>query len=164
MYNDKKTKERRAYIMAEKGTKRKSYCIVDDVQQTVTFAAEKLTKKEQETVKGLIGIGYKVIRKKPEEMYLKKEIYTRENVEKFLEAQGEKAEAKFKAIEEEIAIDKDTGAIKTYKSGEPRKKGYVGALKWFKDTYKKEDFIKFLEEEKAKEDKKKKEEKAKEDK
>lgn len=130
--------------MAEKGSKRKSYCIVDDTKQTITFAAEKLTKKEQETVKGLIAIGYKVIRKTAEEIYPKKEIYTKENVEKFLKAQGKDVENKFNAIKEEPATDKDTGAVKTYKNGKPRKKGYVAALKWFKDTYK-DEFLEFIE-------------------
>ena len=70
-------------------------------------------------------------------------IDTKENVAKFLKSKGADVEKKFKAIQEEPAIDKDTGAAKTYKNGKPRKKGYVAALKWFKDEYK-EEFVEFI--------------------
>lgn len=123
---------------------RKSYCIVDDTKQTVTFVAEKLTKKEQATVKGLIAIGYDPIRKSAEELYPAKNIYTKENVEKFLAAKGKEAKAQFDKIKDEPAVDKETGAVKTYANGKPRKKGYVAALKWFKDTYK-DEFLASLE-------------------
>ena len=124
---------------------KKSYCIIDDTKQTITFVADKLTKKEQETVKGLIGIGYTVIRKTAEEMYPATKLYTKENVEKFLKTKDKEIQSKFKAIQEEPAIDKETGAVKTYKKGKPRKKGYVAAVKWFKETYI-DEFIVFMNE------------------
>ena len=124
---------------------KKSYCIIDDTKQTITFVADKLTKKEQETIKGLIGIGYKVNRTTAEEMYPATKLYTKENVEKFLKTKDKEVQSKFKAIQEEPATDKETGAIKTYKNGKPRKKGYVAAVKWFKETYK-EEFIDFMKE------------------
>ena len=123
---------------------RKNYCIIDDTNQTITFVADKLTKKEQETIKGLIAIGYKANRTTAEELYPTEKIYTKENVAKFLKSKGADVEKKFKAIQEEPAIDKDTGAAKTYKNGNPRKKGYIAALKWFKEEYK-EEFLKWLE-------------------
>ena len=123
---------------------RKNYCIIDDTKQTITFVADKLTKKEQETIKALIAIGYKANRTTAEELYPTEKIYTKENVAKFLKSKGTDVEKKFNAIQEEPAIDKATGATKTYKNGNPRKKGYVAALKWFKEEYK-EEFLKWLE-------------------
>ena len=123
---------------------RKNYCIIDDAKQTITFVADKLTKKEQETIKGLIAIGYKANRTTAEKLYPAKNIYTKENVEKFLKTKGKEAEATFAAKKEEIAIDKKTGAAKTYSNGKPRKKGYVAALKWFKEQYA-EEFLASLE-------------------
>ena len=60
-----------------------------------------------------------------------------------MKSKGADVEKKFKAIQEEPAIDKATGAAKTYKNGKPRKKGYVAALKWFKEEYK-EEFLEFI--------------------
>lgn len=124
--------------------KRKSYCIIDDDAQTITFVANKLTKKEQETIKSLIAIGYKAIRTTADEMYAPKEkIYTKENVENFLKTISEEAVAEFERIKEEPAIDKETNVVKKYKNGEIRKKGYMGALRWFRATYEQE-FLKSL--------------------
>ena len=123
---------------------KKNYCIIDDTKQTITFVADKLTKKEQETIKGLIAIGYKANRTTAEELYPAEKIYTKENVAKFLKSKGAEVEKKFKAIQEEPAIDKATGAAKTYKNGKPRKKGYVASLKWFKEEYK-EEYLEWLE-------------------
>lgn len=124
--------------------KRKSYCIIDDDAQTITFVANKLTKKEQETIKSLIAIGYKAIRTTADEMYAPKEkIYTKENVENFLKTVDEEAVAEFERIKEEPAIDKETNVVKKYKNGEIRKKGYMGALRWFRATYEQE-FLKSL--------------------
>lgn len=124
--------------------KRKSYCIIDDDAQTITFVANKLTKKEQETIKSLIAIGYKAIRTTADEMYAPKEkIYTKENVENFLKTVSEEAVAEFERIKEEPAIDKETNVVKKYKNGEIRKKGYMGALRWFRATYEQE-FLKSL--------------------
>ena len=114
---------------------KKNYCIIDDTKQTITFVADKLTKKEQETIKGLIAIGYKANRTTAEELYPAEKIYTKENVAKFLKSKGADVEKKFKAIQEEPAIDKATGAAKTYKNGKPRKKGYVASLKRSKEEY-----------------------------
>lgn len=122
---------------------KKNYCIIDDTKQTITFVADKLTKKEQETIKGLIAIGYKVNRTTAEELYPSKNIYSKENVYKFLKSKGKEAEEAFKAEAEAVAIDKETGAAKTYKNGKPRKKGYVGALKKFRAEYE-EEFLKFI--------------------
>lgn len=122
---------------------KKNYCIIDDTKQTITFVADKLTKKEQETIKGLIAIGYKANRTTAEELYPSKNIYSKENVYKFLKSKGKEAEEAFKAEAEAVAIDKETGAAKTYKNGKPRKKGYVGALKKFRAEYE-EEFLKFI--------------------
>lgn len=122
---------------------KKNYCIIDDTKQTITFVADKLTKKEQETIKGLIAIGYNVNRTTAEELYPSKNIYSKENVYKFLKSKGKEAEEAFKAEAEAVAIDKETGAAKTYKNGKPRKKGYVGALKKFRSEYE-EEFLKFI--------------------
>ena len=138
---------------------KKSYCIIDDTKQTITFVADKLTKKEQETIKGLIAVGYKVNRTTVDKLY--PAVYTKENVEKFLETKEKNVKEQFNKIQEELVKDKETGALILTKHGKTRKKGYVAALKWFKDTYK-EEFLKFMNEleetkdkEETKEDKKK---------
>ena len=123
---------------------KKTYCIIDDTKQTITFVADKLTKKEQETIKGLIAIGYTPNRTTAEELYPSEAIYTKENVYAFLKEKGKEAEAAFKAEAEAVAVDKKTKAAKTYKNGKPRKKGYVGALKKFRVEYE-EEFLKWLE-------------------
>lgn len=123
---------------------KKNYCIIDDKKQIITFVADKLTKKEQETIKNLIAIGYKTNRTTAEDLYPENKVYTKENVAKFLKTKGTNVEKKFKAIQDEFAIDKTTGSIKTYKNGKPRKKGYIAALKWFQEEYK-EEFLKFIE-------------------
>lgn len=129
--------------------KRRSYCTIDDTTHTITFVASKLTKKEQEQVKGLIAVGYIPIRKTAEDFY--PERFSKENVEKFLKTKGEQAEKAFNAEKESKCIDKETGAPKLYKNGKARKKGYVGALKKFRDEYE-EEFLKWLEENKKKEE------------
>lgn len=116
---------------------RKEYCIINDDKQTVTFVADKISTKEAAVVKGLIAIGYAAIRVEAEELYPSEETYKKEKVLAFLEKKGEEAKAKFEAIMQEPAKDKD-GRIKVCKNGKPRKKGYVGALRWFKDEYKEE--------------------------
>lgn len=123
---------------------RKTYCIIDDAQQTITFVPARITKAEAAEVKGLIAIGYKAIRVAAEELYPSKAIFTKENVLAFLKEKGKEAEAAFNAEAEAIAIDKDTKAAKTHKNGKPRKKGYVGALKKFRAEYE-EEFLKWLE-------------------
>ena len=122
---------------------KKTYCIIDNTKQTITFVADKLTKKEQETIKGLIAIGYTPNRTTAEELYPSENKFSKENVEKFLKEKGKEAEAAFKAEAEAVAVDKKTGAVKTYKNGKPRKKGYVGALKKFRAEYE-EEFLKFI--------------------
>ena len=89
------------------------------------------------------GTGSVCVQEAAEKLYPAKNIYTKENVEKFLKTKGKEAEEAFAAKKEEIAIDKETGATKTYANGKPRKKGYVAALKWFKEEYGKE-FLEFI--------------------
>lgn len=140
---EEKTEETAEEEKKEK-RKRRSYCIIDDDAQTITFVANKLTKKEQETIKSLIAIGYKAIRTTADEMYAPKEkIYTEENVKNFLKTVSEEAVAEFERIKEEPAIDKKTNVVKKYKNGDVRKKGYMGALRWFRATYEQE-FLKSL--------------------
>lgn len=139
-------KEKRCIIIAkEKSTKpKKSYCIINDKNQQITFVADKITKKEQETIRKLISIGYKANRITTEELYPKKKIYTKENVLKFLKTKGGELEKKFNSIQEEPVIDNLTGTVKIYNNGKTRKKGYIAALKWFREEYKKE-FLEFIE-------------------
>lgn len=131
--------------------KRRSYCTIDDTTHTITFVASKLTKKEQEQVKGLIAIGYIPNRKNAEDFY--PERFSKKNVENFLKTKGEQAEKAFNEEKESECIDKETGAPKLYKNGKARKKGYVGALKKFREKYE-DEFLKWLEENKEKEENK----------
>lgn len=62
---------------------------------------------------------------------------------KFLKSKGKEAETAFDNKKNEIAIDKETGAAKTYKNGKPIKKGFVAALKWFREEYE-EEFLEFI--------------------
>ena len=122
---------------------KKSYCIIDDENLTVTFVPDKMTKKDIETTKVLIELGYKAKRITIDEMYPKKDLFTKENIYKFLEHKGEDELYKFKEKENETAVDKN-GVIKRYKNGDPRKKGFIGALQDFRKEYEKEfkDFMK----------------------
>lgn len=116
---------------------KKSYCIIDDENLTVTFVPEKMTKKDIETVKVLIELGYKAKRTTVEKMYPKNELFTKENVYKFLKSKGEDELNKFKEKENENAVDKN-GIAKTYANGNPRKKGFIGALQEFRKEYESE--------------------------
>lgn len=111
--------------------------MIDDDKQIVTFVPEKITSKEAAMIKGLIAIGYKPNRVEATALYQVEEKYKKDKVEAFLEEKGEEAKEKFEAIMQESATDKD-GKIKVCKNGKPRKKGYVGALRWFKTEYKTE--------------------------
>lgn len=123
---------------------KKSYCIIDDENLTVTFVPEKMTKKDIETVKVLIELGYKAKRTTVEKMYPKNELFTKENVYKFLESKGEDELNKFKEKENENAVDKN-GIAKTYANGNPRKKGFIGALQEFRKEYE-DEFKAFMKE------------------
>lgn len=116
---------------------KKSYCIIDDENLTVTFVPEKMTKKDIETTKVLIELGYKAKRVTVDEMYPKNDLFTKENVYKFLENKGEEEVNKFKEKENENAVD-ENGVIKKYKNGKPRKKGFIGALQDFRKEYEEE--------------------------
>lgn len=122
---------------------KKSYCIIDDKKQTVTFVVDKLTKKEAENLKILNAIGYDLVRTTAEELYPSKNLYTKENVEKFLKTKDKDIQKKFKEKQEEIATD-ENGVVKRFKNGNPRKKGYINGLKWFKEEFK-EEFLEFIE-------------------
>lgn len=132
---------------------RKSYCKVDDTNMTVICVPERMSKKEQELVKGLIGIGYKLKRVSVDVLYPAKNLYSKENVEEFLKLKGEDAVKKFEDIKNSPAVDKETGLPRYYSNGKERKKGYIAALADFKKTYEKE-YLEYLD--------KKKEEEAKE--
>lgn len=122
---------------------KKSYCIIDDKKQLITFVADKITKKEQATIKNLVGIGYQVKRVALDELYPTEKLYSKENVMNFLKEQGKEAETEFKNIMDEPVIDKLTGNIKTFKNGKQRTKGYIGVLRWFRKNYDKE-FKKYM--------------------
>lgn len=116
---------------------KRSYCIIDDENLTVTFVPEKMTKKDIETTKVLIELGYKAKRTTVNEMYPKKDLFTKENVYAFLESKGKNELEHFKEKENEIAKD-ENGVVKTYSNGNPRKIGFIGALKEFRKEYEEE--------------------------
>lgn len=116
---------------------KRSYCIIDDENLTVTFVPEKMTKKDIETTKVLIELGYKAKRTTVNEMYPKKDLFTKENVYAFLESKGKNELEHFKEKENEIAKD-GNGVVKTYSNGNPRKIGFIGALKEFRKEYEEE--------------------------
>lgn len=121
---------------------KRSYCIIDDENLTVTFVPEKMTKKDIETTKVLIELGYKAKRTTVNEMYPKKDLFTKENVYAFLESKGKDELEKFKEKEKEIAKD-ENGVAKTHPNGNPRYIGYIGALKEFRKEYE-EEFKKYI--------------------
>lgn len=122
--------------MAEKRPE-KNYCIIDDKQHTITFVADKISKKQAAEIKGLIAVGYEAIRVSADVLYPPTNLYKKEKVLAFLKTISEEEEKKFIATMNTEAKDKK-GAVKTCKNGKARKKGYVGALKEFKEKYKDE--------------------------
>lgn len=127
--------------------KRKSYCQVDDTNMVVICVPEKMSKKEQELVKGLIGIGYKMKRVSVESLYPSKNLYLQDKVEEFLKFKGTEAFKKFEDTKNAPVIDKETGLPKKYSNGTERKKGYIAALSEFKKEYEKE-YLAYLEKKK----------------
>lgn len=123
---------------------KKKYCIINDDTKTITFVAEKITTKEQKEIKNLLAIGYTAKRVSEKELNPEEDkVFTRKNIEKFLNTKGKEAEKKFKENEKQISIDKNTGLPKTFKNGKPRKKGYPYALKQFRAEYEQE-FLEYL--------------------
>lgn len=123
---------------------RKVYLQINDAANTVTFVAEKLTKSEAAQVKGCIACGYEPIRTTAEKMYPTEKKFGKNDVEAFLATKDAKIKKQFDKIADTVATDKN-GIPKTSKNGKARKKGYVGALKWFREQYE-EEYLKWFEE------------------
>lgn len=125
--------------------------IVNEEEKVIYAKMGMLTDKDKKAIKDYVDLfGYKIekyvpIQKTEEEKKLEEEKqknskYTEEKIKAYLLKYGtEEEQKKFVDIQEEIAIDKQTNKpkvwekdTKTHKKGEPKKKGYIGALSWFR--------------------------------
>ena len=87
----------------------------------VNYVAPKLTKEEKE-------------KKLAEEQ--KNNPRSKQNLEKYINENGtEEQKKRFKEIQKEFAIDKETGEQKYDKKGKPIKKGFMGAYRYFKEQF-----------------------------
>lgn len=89
----------------------------------VNYEAPKLTKAEKEENKKLLAEKQK------------NNPHSKQNLEKYLKENGtEEQKKRFKDIQNEIATD-EQGNPKTYKNGNPIKKGFIGAYRYFKEEF-----------------------------
>lgn len=104
---------------------------------------DKLTQKEIKEIKNYVSLfGYTIVNyvepKLTEEELAeeqKKNPRSKQNIEKYLKANGtEEQKKKFAEIQEEIATDEE-GNTKYYKNGKPIKKGFMGAYRYFKEQF-----------------------------
>lgn len=105
---------------------------VDNVAKIVYAKVGNLTEKQLKVVHNYLALGY-VLEEKVKVSNGKME---KEKVVAYLEANGTPEQIeKFNTIMNETVVDKKTGLPKLLKSGEPKKKGYVAALQYFKKQF-----------------------------
>lgn len=113
---------------------------IDNEKKVIIVKMESATDKEMKAIINYQKLGYELVpykkaKKTDEELAASK--YSKVNMLKYLETNGTKEQQKrFAEIQEEIAegkfYEKDT---KTHKKGEPKKKGFIAALKYFKEQF-----------------------------
>ena len=113
---------------------------IENEKKVIIVKMESATDKEMKAIINYQKLGYELVpfkkaKKTDEELAASK--YSKANMLKYLETNGTKEQQKrFAEIQEEIAegkfYDKDT---KTHKKGEPKKKGFIAALKYFKEQF-----------------------------
>ena len=116
------------------------------VGEEIRFDVNKITKGELKTIKKLAeGLGYKLVPIVPEKVKKEpKAEWTAEAIQKFLDEKATKAQqkeywAKFNEPMtdddgEPVVYKKDSKDGK-HKAGEPRVKGHVATLQWFKKEF-----------------------------
>lgn len=128
--------------------------IVNEEEKVIYAKMGMLTDKDKKAIKDYIDVfGYKVEKyipikkteeeKKIEEEEKKNSKYSKEKIKAYLLKYGTEEQQKyFDSVQEEIAIDKKTNKPKVWdrdtenhKKGEPKTKGYIAALKWFRQTF-----------------------------
>ena len=120
-----------------------NYKIVGD---EIRFNVKDITKGELKTIKKLAeGLGYKLVPFTPEkEKKEAKPEWKAEAIQKFLEEKGTKAQQKkywekfnepMKDEDGETVVYKKDSKDGKHKKGEPRVKGHVATLQWFKKEF-----------------------------
>ena len=128
---------------------RKEAVIVNHEKKEIKIVMDiEMSKKDLVKVKNCEALGYTVISTDSKTVYTSKEkIFTEENIKAFLKTKGKEAEKMFDEEKARIAIDKKTDTPKLNKKGEPKTRGFVGALKWFRAKYE-DEFREFIKEKK----------------
>lgn len=129
----------------------KKHYTVDNTSKLVKAIIADLTEKEKKEVKNYMDLGYTLI---PEERPKKKQLteeekaknpFSEKNIQAFLKENGTKAQIdNYWKIYNEQAIDHKTGMPLVYKTnskngkfkkGEPRTKGHIATIVWFKKEF-----------------------------
>lgn len=133
----------------------KKHYIVNQNNYTVEAVLEELTAKDKKDIKDLRELGFKFILKEktpepkltPEQELEKRKNnpFSEMNVKKYIEANASKEQkAEYQKLYNEQAKDSKTGMPLFYKkdtpdgkhkAGEPRVKGHIATLGWFKKEF-----------------------------
>ena len=116
---------------------RKAFFVDKNNKKIYILDKHELTKTEEIKVKNLTGNdNYEIVwmEKSIEVTEKKDKYYKKEYIKEFLNTKGKDCYKTFLEEEQKDAVDKN-GITKFYKNGKARKRGFVGALKWFKKNY-----------------------------
>lgn len=113
---------------------------IDNEKKQIIVKMESATEKEMKAIINFQKIGYELVpfkKEKKTEEELAASKFSKANIIKYLEENGSKEQQKrFAEIQEEVAEGKFyTKDTKTHKKGEPKKKGFIAALKYFKEQF-----------------------------
>lgn len=122
---------------------------IDNDNRIVYAIVERLKGKSLQRVKTLIDLGYALIPEEPPKKVKKEDsLLTEKNIQEFLKVKATKEQQDtYWEKYNEQATDKKTGrpavyktnstakSKGTFKKGEPKPKGHVATLAWFKNTF-----------------------------
>lgn len=122
---------------------------IDNENKIVYAIVERLKGKSLQRVKNLIALGYALVPEEPPKKAKKEaSLLTEKNIQAFLKEKGTKEQQnKYWELYNEQAKDQKTGlpavyktdstakSKGTFKKGEPKPKGHVATLAWFKNTF-----------------------------
>lgn len=103
--------------------------------KNVVAKVSQLTEKELKSVKNYLALGYTLVEyKKPKKE--PKEAFKAATIQEWLKENATKAQQEeyWERFNSPV-IDKDTKQPKVKKNGEPRIRGHVATLAWFKKTF-----------------------------
>ena len=132
----------------------KKHYVVDDTNKIIRAVIVDLTEKEKKEIKNYLDLGYTLVavekpkKERPTEEEQAKNPFSEKNIQAFLKEKATKEQQdEYWKLYKEQANDKKTGLPAVYKTdskpnsknkfkkGEPKPKGHIATLQWFKTTF-----------------------------